>query len=210
MKRRDQIQFVIFAVSALGYFPFSEWISTTRFGTMFFLWGQMIYLLPLMAGILAIPVLIICLFFQRTRQKASFFLLLSALFIPCCICGGILGLKTRMASMRAFAQRSEPLIAAISDYERDHSTPPRTLDDLVPDYVLAVPSTGMMEYPEYRYHAGDDAKEEFADNPWALYVFTPSAGINFDRMLYFPNQNYPERGYGGVLVRVGDWAYVHE
>jgi len=29
-------------------------------------------------------------------------------------------------------------------------------------------------------------------------------------MLYFPKKDYPEKGYGGSLERVGDWAYVHE
>lgn len=210
MKRCDQIQPVVFAVSALGYFPFSQWISTTRIGTMFFLWGQMIYLLPLMAAILTMPVLIICMFFQRTRQQSFFYLLISVLFIPCCIFGIILGQKTRTAGMESFAQRSQTLISAIDKYERDNSGPPQSLDDLVPEYIPAVPSTGMMAYPEFRYHVGDDAKEHYADNAWALSVFTPSGGINFDMMLYFPNRNYPEHGYGGWLEPVGDWAYVHE
>ncbi len=29
-------------------------------------------------------------------------------------------------------------------------------------------------------------------------------------VLYFPNRNYPQHGYGGWLEPVGDWAYVHE
>ncbi len=210
MKRRDRIQLVIFAVSALGYFPFSQWISTTRIGTMFFLWGQMIYLLPLMAAILATPVLIICLLFRRTRRQSLFYLLISVLFIPCCIIGIILGQKTRTAGMESFAQRSQALITVIDKYERDNSVPPQSLNDLVPDYIPAVPSTGMMAYPEYRYHTGDEANEQYADNAWALSVFTPSGGINFDMMLYFPNQNYPQHGYGGWLEPIGDWAYVHE
>ena len=54
-----------------------------------------------------------------------------------------------------------------------------------------------------------DAKN-WDDNPWVLVVFTPGGGINFDRMLYFPKQNYPRSGYGGGIERVRDWAYVHE
>ncbi len=67
-----------------------------------------------------------------------------------------------------------------------------------------------MAYPEFRYHTGIEAKDRFANNAWALSVATPSGGINWDMMLYFPDQNYPDRGYGGSLERVGDWAYVHE
>lgn len=210
MKRRDQIQLAIFAGSALVYFPFSEWISTTRIGTTLFLWGQMIYLYPLLAAIVAIPVLFICLLFQRTRRQSFFYLLICVVFIPCCIIGINFGKTIRMMGMESFAQRSQPLINAIKNYELDNSSPPQSLEDLVPGYIPAVPSTGMMAYPEYRYHVGDEAKEQYADNAWALSVFTPSGGINFDKMLYFPRRNYPMHGYGGWLEPVGDWAYVHE
>lgn len=61
----------------------------------------------------------------------------------------------------------------------------------------------------HRLRRGHDS-ERWDDNPWVLYVYTPSGGINFDKFLYFPLQNYPSNGYGGVLRRIGDWAYVHE
>lgn len=210
MKRRDQIQLAIFAISAVVYFPFSQWMSTAQIGTELFLWGQLVYGLALIAAVLATPVCLICLFFPRTRQRSFSMIICAVFFVPCCICGILLGYKTRTAGMLAFAQRSQPLIAAITQYQKDHSVPPDTLNDLVPEYIPAVPSTGMMAYPKYWYHTGEDAKREYNGNPWALSVFTPSAGINFDMILYFPNQNYPERGYSGVLERIGDWAYVHE
>ena len=210
MKRSDRIQLAIFAVSGLGYFPFSEWLSTTRIGTRFFLWGQMIYFLFLMAAILAIPVLVICLLSPRTRQPSFFYLLISAVFIPCCIVGIMLGKKTRTVGMESFAQRSQALINAIKNYELDNNSPPPSLNDLVPNYIPTVPSTGMMAYPEYRYHVGDETKEQYADNSWALSVLTPSGGINFDMMLYLPDHNYPPHAYGGWLETVGNWGYVHE
>lgn len=67
----------------------------------------------------------------------------------------------------------------------------------------------MRAYPKFEYVAGEKAKS-YGDNPWVLYVFTPSGGINFDQFMYFPKQNYPKHGYGGWLERVGEWAYVHE
>ena len=210
MKLADRTLLVILISSAIVYFPFSQWISTARIGTTFFLWGQLIYLVPLLAAVLALPVLVICLFFRRTRRLSFVFLMVSALYISSCIGGIILGHKTRMAGMRSFAQRSQFLINAISSYERDHSAPPHSLEDLVPEYLPAVPNTDMMAYPEYCYHAGNEAREHYADNPWALSVFTPGGGINFDMMLYFPKQNYPDRAYGGRLERIDDWAYVHE
>jgi hypothetical protein len=210
MKRRDKIQLLIFAVSAIGYFPFSEWVSTTRIGTAIFLWGQTVYLFPLMAAVLAIPVLSVGLVRKRTRRQASFFLMLSLVLAISCAVGIIAGQKLRTAGMRSFAERSQSLITAIEKYQRHHSAPPRSLHDLVPNYLPKMPSTGMMAYPQYHYYVGDEAKQRYGSNPWVLSVPTPSGGINFDEMLYFPNQNYPEKGYGGWLEQVGEWAYVHE
>jgi hypothetical protein len=67
----------------------------------------------------------------------------------------------------------------------------------------------MMAYPEYEYITGKEAENQYG-NPWVLMVFTPSGGINFDMMLYFPNQEYPPTGYGGGLERIDNWAYLHE
>lgn len=210
MNRQGRIRLTTFALSALVYFPFSEWISTTSIGTMLLVQLQILYLLPMLAAPLATPVLLVCLCFARTRRASRSLLPFCLLLIACCIGGNLLGNKARKAGMQAFAARSQPLIAAIFRYERDHAAPPPTLQDLVPDYLPAVPSTGMMAYPEYHYHVGEQAADGYDGNPWALAVFTPSGGINFDQMLYFPRQNYPAQGHGGWLEPIGDWAYVHE
>jgi hypothetical protein len=65
-------------------------------------------------------------------------------------------------------------------------------------------------YPKYEYVTGDRALENYDGNPWAVWVDTPSGGINWDIFLYYPRQNYPQRGHGGSLERVRDRAYVHE
>lgn len=67
----------------------------------------------------------------------------------------------------------------------------------------------MSAYPTYSYSANPfhlDAK----GNPWELWVDTPYGPIDFDRFVYFPNQNYPERGESGFYERIGEWAYYHE
>ncbi len=209
MKPRGRFKHVIYAMSGLVYFPFSEWVSTARFGTALFLWGQAIYGLLTMAAVLAIPVLIICSLFQPLTRERTLRQLMVVIFLILGSAGGIyLGHKTRTSRMDAFAQRSRLLITAINDYDRDHSAPPKTLSDLVPGYLPAVPSTGMRAYPEYHYYNGQYAGKKYANNRWVLLVFTP--GISFDTMLYFPNQEYPERGFGGTVKRIADWAYVHE
>lgn len=210
MKRHELILTALFTISPIAFCPLSQWMATAVVGTDLFLWATLIYAMLMLIFILAIPVLIFRLFYRQQRREALLTLLLGLAFIPCFILGAHLGHKVRTAAMLAFTHRSQPLIAAIQKFERDHSAPPKVLTDLVPDYLPAVPSTGMMAYPNYRYYTDDDSKKRYDGNRWVLTVFTPGGGINFDQMLYFPDQNYPQIGHGGSLQRIGDWAYVHE
>ncbi|WP_417378762.1 hypothetical protein [Gimesia sp.] len=210
MKRKERIYLTLFAVTGVGYVPFAHWISTTPVGTTLFLWLVVFYGIALLLAVLAIPASLIGLFFKQYRRDALLILILSLIYIPGCIYSIQLGQQVRMVRMADFADRSRFLVEAIEDYTRDHTRHPETLEQLVPDYLTAVPGTGMMAYPEYEYYVSADYQWWPEQNPWILVVRTPSGGPNWDMMLYFPKQDYPENGYGGWLERVGDWAYVHE
>ena len=116
-----------------------------------------------------------------------------------------------MAAFDKLAKRSELLVQAIKNYELQYGSPPAGLENLVPEFLPNIPQTGMGAYPEYEYKVGDEA-QEFAKDAWCLVVRAPLAGLNWDVFIYFPNQDYAEcvHAYGGVLEKVGDWAYVHE
>ena len=107
------------------------------------------------------------------------------------------------------ADRSSTLITAIEHYKKEKGNPPKTLAELVPNYLPNIPSTKMGAYPEYEYHTGKEALN-YDGNPWVIVIQTPSGGINWDLFMYFPLQNYPKRGYGGSLEKIKNWAYVHE
>ncbi len=158
---KDQkIQLFAFAVSPVVYIPFSHWISTTRVGTMLSLFfGVMVYGSLLMAAVPVIFIHVAGLISEQTRRRSFFRLMLCLLFVASFVTGVLLGQKVRMVGMRAFAQRSRPLIAAIEPLGS---------------------------------------------------VQTPLGVLNWDQILYFPNQNYPAKGYGGPIELIDDWAYVHE
>lgn len=48
------------------------------------------------------------------------------------------------------------------------------------------------------------------NSPWELRIRCPLGGINWDVFFYWPSEDYPDEIYGGVVERIGDWAYVHE
>lgn len=155
----------------------------------------------------------ICAFFRSRRAAALplvvFSLCFDAFFVGAIRTSGWI----RSAAFRELAERSAPLVEAIHRFEADTGAPPRELADLVPKYLSAVPGTGMTGYPEYTYESEDDPeyyRDYWLENPWVLRVNTSLGMLNWDMFLYLPRQNYPERGFGGRLERVGDWAYVHE
>lgn len=212
MTRDMPIRVLAYTVAGVAFFPLSEWLATQPFGTGVLLVGQLVFLIPALIAFLCSPVLLLAMLFKFSRGCARTILWYGVAGFVAAWCGVYFSGFARMAGMRDFAQRSETLVKAIKQYEKDHMESPHNLDELVPKYLAARPGTGMAAYPEYTYHRrGEEVDHFLHGNPWALSVFTPKGwGLSFDMMIYLPNQNYPRQGYSGTLERVGAWAYVHE
>lgn len=210
MKPEDLLAYILFALSAIAVLPLVAWVLMSPYGSELLLCVTMLYHIAFLAAVVMLPVMLVRVCMKRTRTRARLWLLVIAVYVPCFVAGGLLEHQVWNAGWEAFSERSQPLIAAIKKYERDQGMPPERLADLVPDYLSVLPDTGMRACSEYQYVTGPDTREGFNKNPWVLRISPPVFGVGFDLVLYFPNQNYPEHGYGGSLERVGDWAYVHE
>lgn len=192
-----------------GFDVFAQWFSVSRNGSDTCLWMEMFLILPLLLIFVTVPVSVILLIFRKTRRVALFTLLASLIYPVVAIGMFRIGDWVRMHGFHKLAERSVPLVQAIHRFEDKKGCPPNSLEELIPDYLDSIPHTGMGAYPDYKYEVSEDANS-WRGNPWAIYIDTPSGGINFDMFMYLPDHNYPEMGYGGYLERIGDWAYVHE
>jgi hypothetical protein len=203
------IKLVAYCASPVVLLPLVEYLAVAPVGSHAFLMleGLLVPLLLIAAAWVVIPLVLI--FFPKHRAVAARNFTGAVVLLGSSFVGFMLGGEIRQDGFERLAARSAPLVEAIRSYEAKHGQPPPDLAALVPDFLPAVPGTGIGAYPEYTYYVGEKARR-FNDNPWALEVFTPSGGINFDTFLYFPLQNYPKHGHGGSLERIGDWAYVHE
>jgi len=210
MKSQDLLGYLLFGLSAIIVLPLVAWVLMSPFGSEFVLCVTMLYHFAFLAAVVMLPFMLVGVCLKRTRPRARLWLLVIAVYVPCFLAGVLLERQVWSAGWEAFSERSQPLIAAIEKYERDQGAPPERLATLVPDYLPALPGTGMRACSEYQYVTGPHTREEYAGNPWVLQVIPPVFGVGFDEVLYFPRQNYPQRGYGGSLERIGDWAYVHE
>lgn len=192
-----------------GFVVLSYYLSVAPIGTDFFLFISTFAVLPLLAAFLIAPISLVFLFSRRFRVSAL------AVFIGCVIylVVGFAGIKlaneVRRSGFVSLAHRSRPLISAIEQFETKYEILPEKLEQLVPEFLSAIPNTGIGAYPNYEYITVKDAKT-YEGNPWVLRVATSTGALNWDSFLYFPKQNYPQVGYGGVLERIEDWAYVYE
>lgn len=168
----------------------------------------------LSAAVLMLTVLVVCpaalvyLLLPGSRGMAVRLLLCAAVHGMALYGFSYAGARVRTAAFESLAARSAPLVDAIRQYETDHGRPPETLEQLVPDYLDAVPSTGLAAYPAYHFD-GKPNPEWFMRNSWVIFMHVSRPG-NFDRFVYFPNQQYPDEFDGCGLQRMGDWAYYHD
>ncbi len=200
---------IVLCALPLLFIPLTEFLAVAPFGSSQFLYWQMLIVLPAVVALLALPIAPFFLLSRKTRSAAALVLAGSITVTASCYFGLRLGERIRMDAFTKLSIRSAELVTAIKQYEQANGVPPKTLGELVPGFFTEIPGTGMRAYPDYRYLSGEDAAS-YEGNPWVLTVFTPSGGINFDQFIYLPRQNYPDKGFGGWLQRVNEWAYVHE
>ncbi|HFN4058513.1 TPA: hypothetical protein ACHQNF_002308 [Pseudomonas aeruginosa] len=120
--------------------------------------------------------------------------------------GGLVGLQLgtgmRMHAYERAGERAAGLVSAIEHYIEAKGAPPERLEQLVPGFVEALPA-GL---PPLKMVTGEAALKDFYGNQWAL-LFEAGSGLNWDRLVYLPRQNYEQVESKTLL---GSWAYIHE
>lgn len=126
---------------------------------------------------------------------------------PTIVLAGPVTGRCRSFAFARLAERSEPLVAAILAYKARHGAAPAELRDLVPEFLDAVPGTGMPSYPLYEY----ECVESLADGQraWRLWVDCSVGPLDFDEFRYCPAGD-PDPYDDDPYTRHGDWVYWHE
>lgn len=182
-------------------------VSPIGFGGTGVMYIAVLAAFPALLALLAIPITFFMLLIPSQRAWAVRAFVVALVCFTTMLGALRIGSIARDSAFHALATRSQPLVDAIHKYTKDTGAPPPSLKALVPGYLSKIPGTGMPAYPDYEYSTDTT---RWHGNPWVLYVFTPSGGINFDIFVYYPLQNYPKNAHGGWLEPVQNWAYVHE
>jgi len=205
---------IIFPISlgilAFLYFILIEWLPLQPYGYKY------VGVLPVLLGLLVCAILIVVsiisllLCFNRSTRKVSLLIFISSISI---IVFSVLGFKlrenVRIWEFKHLSKRSIPLINAINLYKKKENKLPNKLSNLIPNYITKLPNTGMAAYPKYNYSIRKNG-DELNGNDWILSVDCPRGVLNWDVFFYLSNQKYPKRAFGGTIVKVENWAYVHE
>jgi hypothetical protein len=114
--------------------------------------------------------------------------------------------------LQGVVQRAAPLVAAIRAYDAQHHNPPPDLRDLVPEFLSAIPETGLDYSPSFKYltmfDRGPHGKQLLEDERWSLWAWVMRPGDSLGpngKLLYNPSGIYRERNDGRPVMRVGDW-----
>ena len=70
--------------------------------------------------------------------------------------------KKRKARFEKAAENGAGLIHAIKDYEATNGMPPPSLDALIPSFLKSIPSTGLPDYPLFKYEVFAESKMSLA------------------------------------------------
>src|SRR5262245_23042293 len=119
------------------------------------------------------------------------------------------GESIRRAGLERIMANAQPVIEAIERYRNDTGEYPKSLTDLTPKYLAALPPTGNTIFSQFGYRPqGYDWIRQVPN--YELFVRTPIGALNWDEFVYRPAHDYPDERSPVAGERVGDWAYLHE
>ena len=117
------------------------------------------------------------------------------------------GETMRDAAFKAITVRGRPLVTAIKQFQAKNGAPPAGLEELVPDFIPAIPGTGVGAYPKYEFIRKPDPAK-YDGNPWVLFVNISTDDLMQDLLIFYPDQNYLSNQPGHLARRFGDWAKI--
>jgi len=119
------------------------------------------------------------------------------------------GESIRRAGLERIMTNAQPAIEAIERYRIDTGEYPKSLTELTPKYLAALPPTGNAIFPEFGYRSpGSNWIWNIPE--YELFVRTPTGALNWDQFVYRPGRDYPDEHSAVAVERIGDWAYLHE
>jgi len=119
------------------------------------------------------------------------------------------GLSLRHQAFIEASRIGDRIVQALAQYRKEKGEYPQSLSELQPEHLKEIPYTGMIAYPEFTYRK-DYNDIQAKPGEYELWINCTLGLINFDRFIYWPSEDYPDRIQGNRVERIRAWAYIHE
>lgn len=131
---------------------------------------------------------------RRFRGTMAWF---GLLLLLATMAGVILAESIRDDALNRLSRTAAPLVQAIGAYEARHGRAPETLDALIPDFLAALPATGIPAAPTWQYQAFEP--DHSGGGSWWLSARLGLIG----EVTFYPGSNCTP----GTCAAGGKWRY---
>lgn len=183
---------------------YTDWFGGGLVGGMMILFFWPLIAATVVAGAVGFRTL------GRDPEGVSLHLVCCVLIFGLVLSGGVLGLwqakVVRVKVWTEFADAAQPLVEAIAQHQKETGTLPDKVQDLVPQWLDRVPRPPGGRPIELTQKPDDEYGQ-----PWRIQIDAGKTPGSFgDSFVFHPTGDYPRSGYGGLLVKMGDWGYYYE
>jgi len=114
--------------------------------------------------------------------------------------------QLRMYGFSLVAERAEPILTAIRQFQKEVGRPPKSISELQSRLVTTFPRG----IPPLEILNIDRATSFCPGNQWILIANVSTGLLNWDEFVYFEAENYDQCQLPESLQRVHRWGYYHE
>lgn len=158
-------------------------------------------------SVFGMPVVLFIFLVKRNHLilKLTAFMLLTIFFVTV---GIVSGYRIRDHNLSRMPARLNALIDAIESYHNEKGEYPAALEELSPNYIKALPGTGMIGYGDLQYRLSTKSTPY---KSYELYIFCGLYAFgDTEAFIYWPEDNYPTCLWDGLVEKMDKWAYVHD
>ncbi len=205
---------LLISVPLSAFYVYATWLAAAAHGTNALAEISTIAIgllgITILSGVLGAIFRVLGLIFRLGKATWS---QVGVLAMFCGICTVVLMIATGIGrnienkAIRTIIVRGGPVITAIEQFQAKNGALPAGLDELVPDFIPAIPDTGVGAYPRYEYVRNPNPAK-YDSNPWVLFVNVSAGNLMQDLLIYYPNQNYPANPVGRNVRKRGNWAII--
>ena len=133
------------------------------------------------------------------------FLIAFSLIVFCMSCN-----NTSSEKVYEAIKRGDKIISALESFYKEDGTYPKSLQDLVPNYISLLPNPGLTKDDKFLYILIPKSKNSLHFYGYRLSFYVHR--LFFDlrsakRYIYLPSEKYPTTNHEVTHKLVGKWAY---